>query len=52
MMLVIHFNAFTKKLEGGYRMADGRKIGGYLRRAEIVAVLAAEPEIKCLCEYV
>jgi hypothetical protein len=45
--LVIHFNAFTRKLEGGYRMSNGKKVGKYILPAEILAIMAANPDIRC-----
>lgn len=45
--LVIHFNAFTGKLEGGYVMHNGKKVGLYLTRAQVLEELAANPEIRC-----
>lgn len=49
MILVIHFNAFTGKLEGGYLMhaASKRKVGGPMTPGTVLAYLADNPNQKC-----
>lgn len=59
LSLVLHFNAFTGKLEGGYvvptrevleRRGAGlivRTRGAYMNASDVAAYLAANPEIRC-----
>jgi hypothetical protein len=49
MILVIHFNAFTGQLEGGYLMMRDTKqvIGARMNAAAVLAYMAANPEARC-----
>lgn len=49
MTLVLHFNAFTGRLEGGYLMhrASKARAGDYLRPEAALAYMAANPEARC-----
>lgn len=45
--LVIHFNAFTGKMIGGYKLVSGRKEGAGMTPAEVVSFLAENLDVRC-----
>lgn len=45
VVLVIHVNAFTRKIESGYIMRHGVKNGGLLSAAKVVAYLAVDETV-------
>lgn len=46
--LVLIFNAYTGKLQEGYRMDNvGRKIGRTMRPAELLELMAKHPDARC-----
>lgn len=45
--LVMHFNAFTGKLEGGYLMTRGGMKGATMTAAAVLAHMAANPDQRC-----
>ncbi len=50
-ILVIHVNAFSKKIDGGYIASRStmKKIGSYLNQAEIASYLIRHPETQVEC---
>lgn len=44
--LIVHINAFTRKMDGGYLIEGGKKIGKSLSARQVSAVIAANWEIK------
>ena len=49
MILVLHFNAFTGQLEGGYLAFRDTKrpIGARMNAAAVLAYMAANPDARC-----
>lgn len=47
--LVIHFNAFTGKLESGYLMdrITKKKVGLTMTRRQVLEHLSANPDVRC-----
>lgn len=39
LTLVMHINAFTRKVEGGYLMNNGQKISDYMPRGAIITYM-------------
>jgi hypothetical protein len=53
LILVVQFNSYTGRLQGGYMMDDnGQEVGKDLSAAEVLAHLVAYPETRCLPERV
>lgn len=48
MTLVLHFNAFTGRLDGGYLMgSDNKKVGAHMTALEVLEYLIYRPETRC-----
>jgi hypothetical protein len=49
LTLVLHFNAYTGKLQCGYLMHRGtnKPVGGFMKPADILAYLTAHPDAEC-----
>lgn len=44
---IVHVNAFSAKVEGGYLMINGRKSGPTLTRAKVLAAILDDADARC-----
>lgn len=50
--IVIHINAYTRRVIGGYLTISGEKVGKSLNRSQVMAHLVADPDIEVKIKYV